>query len=279
MPKFKDVSKSVKDLLGVNSGWGCDEISVNYKFKASNGVKVEFEGVKGGDGISFTNESEYTTAGGITLVEKFQSENKITLTAKSKKLMKGLSASVDGVFLTSGGLCPKKQWTAKADFKLGKAGVVDTKFNKGTLTTGVAYQVDSWVVGASFVNAGSATPDSYEVVVGFLGGDMEVTSSVANGSKIQATLFHSPSAGIKTGMIWDYNTDKNSGSITAGASYDLDADACVKGMLEAGAGQDLSLSYSQKLRKEVEIELKTKVDVAKLSGGDHTFGVGFNFAS
>jgi voltage-dependent anion channel protein 2 len=280
MPKFKDVSKSVKDLLGLNSGWGCDEVSVNYKFKASNGVKVEFEGVKSGDGISFTNESEYTTAAGITLVEKFQSENKITLTAKTKgKFVKGLNVAVDGVFLTSGGLCPKKQYTVKADYKLGKAGVVDTKFNKGTLTTGVAYQVDNWVVGASFVNESNPQPKSYEVTVGYLASDVAVTSSVKDGSKIQATLFHSPSAAVKAGMVWDYNADTKASKVHVGASYDLDGDATVKGMLEAGKTQDLSLCYTQQLRKEVELELKTKVDVKKLSGGDHTFGVGLSFSS
>lgn len=276
-PKFKDIAKSANDLLDLD---GCDEISVDYKFKASNGVKVKFEGVKTDDGISFTNESEYTTASGITLVEKFQSENKITLTAKTKgKFVKGLNLAVDGVFLTSGGLCPKKQYTIKSDFKLGKAGIVDMKFNKGTLTTGIAYAVDSWVLGASFVNAGVPTPKSYELTVGYLASDVAVTSSVKNGSKISASLFHTPSSAVKAAMVWDFDTESKATNIQVGASYAFDGDASVTGVLESGKDKALSLSYTQQLRKEVELELKTKVDVAKLSGGDHKFGVGLSFSS
>jgi hypothetical protein len=282
-PKFGDLSKSVKDLLVNDKGkdkYGCGELKLKYKFKASNGVGVTFDAKKT-DQVSFTNESTYTTASGIGLTEKFESSNKITLTAKAKdKFVKGLATTVEGVFLTSGGFDPKSMYTVKADYSTDGI-MFDGKYNKGKLNSSFVYQLfGNWAVGATFENKGDIKPSNYALGLCYKDADMTANSKVSNnGNDIEASLFHTPSSAIDTGLIWKYDTAKNSNTINVGANYKLDDTASTKAMLFAGQTQSLSVGYTQQLRKEVELSMAAKVDILKLNGGDHSFGVGLVFSS
>jgi len=276
--KFADKAKG---LLGLTnpSAFNEDEINVAYKFKAASGVKVDFEFDKTDGGIAFTNTSEYTTAGGVTLSEKFQSSNDITLTAKSKKLVKGLSLTAEAKFKTAGDVCGQ---VVKGDYALGGNAIMDFKYDtkKDALTTAVATAYEKWLAGVSVTKGGLGGGKDkldYTVAFSYSDSDMVVTSQITNGSNVEASLYHVSSPTLKAGLVWSHGLADGASTITCGVENKLGDDASIKAKLASGKGNALSVVYSQDLRKGVSIDLKTKVDVNALSGGAHAFGFGVTF--
>jgi len=273
MPKFADLNKGVSTLLGANppDAFGEGETSLNYKFTAANGVKVNFEAVNGKDGLGFTNESEYATAAGVTLIEKFNSgKGTIDLTAKSKKLVPGLSISAVTVLQSSGGFKKGKELVIKGDYSAAGA-IIDYKVSplSKAFNVGATYGFDKWVAGATIDCC-----QEWQAAFGYSDADFTALTKVKKGGDYEVSVFHAASDSLKAGMEY-----KNDGTVSCGFSNQLDEDASLRGRLVAGVGQVVTVQYTQALKKNVELALTFNADISNLKGGEHTVGMGLTFSS
>jgi hypothetical protein len=282
-PKFKDFAKSVNTLLGDGpDAFGEGDIGVEYKFSAPNGVKVTFEGTKNDEGaISFTNESEYTTGAGITLVEKFDSAKKtIELTGKYKKLLPGLAVNAVSLLSTDGGLVEGKELTLKGDYKAGDL-IADYKITNVmgfAGEVGVSYAFDKFLFGTAFNLNGLEAPwahkKGFAVGFGYADGDVSAVTRVHNSGTYDVSLWHAASDALKAGMQYH-----SSGTISVGTDYKIDEDSTIRTRFVAADKQELTASFSQKIKSNVNLTLVTKCDVADLKAGKSSVGMKLAFSS
>lgn len=270
-PKFADIGKDASDLFSDDFGGSANKLT--FKSTASNGTNIKVEGSRSntsGD-VSALLETKFThKASGVTVKEKWTTKNVVTTELSVKnKFVAGSDATLSANFLPNGGgLC---------DFKL-KTGYVTSRcatnadVTAKAINAGTSVNYGRWLFGAGAdFNLAKSALSGTKVTVGFSEGDLQVTSSISDGSRVSGSLFHTPCSAFQGGVQFSWNRDSADTGFAVAGKYTLDESSFVKAKLDKSMA--LNLSYVQTMRKGVTLRLSADVAANALSSDAHQLGL------
>lgn len=270
VPKFADLNKAASDLF--KDDFAAGEVKLTLKSTASNGVNLKVEGTKCTETnkVNAEIETKFTTANGVTVKEVWNSKNALTLDASTKDLLlKGSGASLAVTFSPSEGY---QSFKLKTDIVRNKCNT-DFVYDGKNLTGSVVASFSPFLLGVSAVANPSKgiAPTNYTLGAGYRSGDIIVNSLIKNGSDIEGSVFHTPRAGVKAGVQFNYASGSSETAFAVVGQYAYDKDTTLKAKVDTKL--NLNLSYKQALRPSVFLTLGAQVDAARLNSDKNKLGL------
>lgn len=269
-PKFGDIGKAANDLF--NDDFSAGGVKLTLKSKAANGVEFKVEGNRNNDSgaVDALLETKADVAPGFTVKEKWTTKNVVTteLTA-TNQLVAGSKVVAESTFSPNGGGI--KDIKVKAEYK-NDATFFDTAVTASSVTAASVFGYGKYFFGASGTfNISKSALTANKVSVSYNESDLVISTSIANGSDVEGSVFHVPRAGIQTGVKFSWNKASKETGFAVVGKYALDGDAFVKAKIDTGL--NLGLGYSQSLRKGVKLGLFAKINAGALASDSHSLGL------
>jgi len=269
-PSYSDIGKQSRDVFGKGFHFGV--VKLDVKTKSSAGVEINCGGSSTTDGGKVTGnlETKYKdTKNGLTLTEKWSTDNALNTTVDIEGLTKGLKLTVDSSFQPSTGA---KSGKVKADFKHDKA-VINADLNlAANPVINASATVGHGAISAGYQMAfdtGKSSLTKSNFAVGYNAGDLIVHGTMNDGKNFGAGIYQKISPKLETGVA--ITAASGSSTFAVGAKYNLDDKASIRAKVANNC--NVGLSYQQKLRDGVTLTLSTNVDGNKLNAPGHKLGL------
>jgi len=270
-PSYSDIGKQARDVFGKGYHFGLVKLEV--KSKTSSGVEFTAGGNTTTDGGKVTGslETKYKIKEhGLSLTEKWTTDNSLNTTVDYEKLVPGLKLTLDSSFKPDTG---DKSGKLKADYKheklvfgadmnLSSSPLVNISASVGHGAYALGYQ--------TAFDAGKSALTKHNLAVAYNAGDMIIHGTANDSKQFGAGVYLKNSPALETGIT--LATGGSGGnSFAIGAKYALASDACIRAKVNNAS--QIGLSYEQKLRDGIKMTLSTNLDGTKLNEPGHKLGL------
>jgi len=270
-PSYSDIGKQARDVFGKGYHFGL--VKLDVKSKTSSGVEFSAGGSSSTDGGKVTGslETKYKIKEhGLSLTEKWNTDNSLNTTVDYDKLCEGLKLTLDGSFQPNSGDKSGKfkteykheKFLFNADLNLASSPVVNmsTSVGHGAYSLGYQTAFDSGKSALTKHNLALA----YHAGVMFLHGTASVSKVFGGG----VYLKNSPK--LETGVTAS-SAVGGSSSFGIGCKYSLGPDASLRAKVNNAS--QVGLSYQQKLRDGITLTMSANIDGNKLNEPGHKLGL------
>jgi len=276
-PSYSDIGKQARDVFGKGYHFGL--VKLDVKTKSSTGVEFTAGGSSKTEGGAVTGslETKYKIAEhGLSLTEKWNTDNSLNTTVDYDKLLPGLKLTLDGSFQPNTGAKGGKFKTEykhesflfNADMNLAASPVVNTSCVLGHGPYALGYQT-------SF-DSGKSALTKHNVALAYNAGDMILHCNASDSKVFGGGLYLKNSADLETGVTCS-SAVGGASSLAVGAKYSLGKDASLRAKVDCGS--QIGLSYQQKLREGITMTLSANIDGTKLNEPGHKLGLCLEMAA
>jgi len=270
-PSFSDIGKQARDVFGKGYHFGL--VKLDVKSKTSSGVEFTAAGNTTTDGgkVGGSLETKYKVADkGLSLTEKWTTENSLNTTVDYDKLVPGLKLTLDAQFLpvkSSIGVAKFKteykheKLLFNADVNLAPSPVVNLATSVGHGPYAVGYQ--------TAFNTGESTLTKHNLALAYNAGDLIIHATASDSKVFGGGVFIKNSPKLETGVT--ISSAESGASFAVGCKYTLGPDASIRAKVNNTS--QIGLSYQQKLRDGVTLTMSTNIDGTKLNEPGHKLGL------
>jgi len=268
---YSDIGKQARDVFGKGYHFGL--VKLDVKSKSSSGVQINASGSSSTDGskVSGSLETKYKIAEhGLSLTEKWNTNNSLSTTLDYEKLVPGLKLTLDGSFEPNTGVKAGKFKTEykhdkllfNADLNLAANPVVNIASTVGHGPYTLGYQ--------TAFDTGKSALTKHNLALAFASGDMIMHATASDAKVFGGGVYLKNSSSLETGIT--LSSGSGSGSAFAlGCKYTLGPDASIRAKVDNAS--QVGLSYQQKLRDGITLTMSANVDGKKLNDAGHKLGV------
>jgi len=275
-PSYSDIGKQARDVFGKGYHFGLVKLEV--KSKTSSGVEFTAGGnttTEGGK-VSGSLETKYKIKEhGLSLTEKWTTDNSLNTTVDYDKLLPGLKLTVDSSFKPDSG---DKSGKFKAEYKHEKF-LLNTDVNlAASPTINLASSVGHGPYALGYQTAfdtGKSALTKHNLAVSYSGGDMILHATANNKKEFGGGVYLKNSPTLETGVTM--SAGGGSSSFAIGTKYALGPDASLRAKVNNTC--QIGLSYQQKLREGITVTLSTNLDGTKLNEPGHKLGLCLEMAA
>lgn len=268
-PKFADLGKHTRDLLGDDYGFGSTKLTL--KSRARNGVNFKVDGTKSNksNSLDAAIETKWATKNGVAIKEKWKSSNVVTTEVSvSNKLVAGSKFTVEAGFSPNSGI---KSVKGTGEYGSDKFFGDVSATSKNATASGV-FAYGKYLLGGSIgYDIGGAAVSGTNFGVGFRDTDVAIDSVVTNtpsGAEVSGFIFHKISSAIEAGVAFSWSSADT--GFEVGGKYRLDSDSFCKAKIDRNCV--VGLSYTQTLRPGVSATFAAKVNAGQMNSSDHQVG-------
>jgi len=276
-PKYDDLGKEARDLINKNFHFGV--VKLEAKTATANGVNFTTEGTHNTDtgNVAACLETKFTLPDhGLTITDKWNTENVISTEISADKLAKGLKVDLDASFAPVTGKKAGKLKTAyEAGDHLHTTFDVDLDLAGPTIHGSGVFAYNGWHAGyqASYDTANSKLIAN-NVSLTYQGNDFVLHSGIIDASKYIGSVHHQVNKDLAAAALLNWQSGSNVSSFAVCGKYTLDDDTFVKAKLDNNLR--FGLSYVQKLRSGVQLTMSGLLN-GKAEQGGHKLGMSLNF--
>jgi len=269
-PSFSDIGKQARDVFGKGYHFGL--VKLDVKSKTSSGVEFTAAGNSTTDGgkVSGSLETKYKVADkGISLTEKWTTDNSLNTTVDYDKLVPGLKLTLDANFQPNSGSKSGKFKTEykhekllfNADLNLAASPVVNIASSIGQGPYALGYQ--------TAFDTGKSTLTKHNLALAYNAGDMILHATASDSKVFGGGVFIKNSPKLETGVT--VSSAASGSSFAVGCKYSLGPDASIRAKVNNAS--QVGLSYQQKLRDGITVTMSTNIDGTKLNEPGHKLGL------
>ena len=270
-PSYADIGKQARDVFGKGYHFGLVKLEV--KSKTSSGVEFTAGGNTTTDGgkVAGSLETKYKMKEhGLSLTEKWATDNSLNTTVDYEKLMPGLKLTLDSSFKPDTG---DKAGKFKAEYKhekflfntdlgLAASPVVNMSTSVGHGAYSLGYQ--------TAFDSGKSALTKHNLALAYNGGDMILHATANDKKQFGGGVYLKNSPKLETGITLSAGGGDAS-SFALGVKFALAPDATLRAKVNNSS--QIGLSYQQKLRDGITMTLSTNLDGTKLNEPGHKLGL------
>jgi len=269
-PSYSDIGKQARDVFGKGYHFGL--VKLDVKSKTSSGVEFTAGGSTTTDGGKVTGslETKYKIKEqGLSLTEKWNTDNSLNTTVDYEKLMPGLKLTLDGSFQPNSGDKAGKfkteykheKFLFNADLNLASSPVINMSTSVGHGPYALGYQ--------TAFDSGKSTLTKHNLAIAYNAGDMVLHGTATDSKAFGCGIYLKNSPKLETGIT--ASSAGGSSTFGIGCKYTLGPDASLRAKVNNGS--QIGLSYQQKLRDGITVTMSTNVDGTKLNEPGHKLGL------
>merc|ERR1719431_981586 len=241
-PSYSDIGKQARDVFGKGYHFGLVKLDAKSKIKEH----------------------------GLSLTEKWNTDNSLNTTVDYDKLCDGLKLTLDGSFQPNSGDKAGKFTTEykhekflfNSDVNLASNPVVNMSTTVGHGPYALGYQ--------TAFDTGKSVLTKHCLAVSFNSGDMILHGTANDSKQFGGGVFLKNSPKLETGVTIAAGGGAAS-SFAIGAKYTLGPDASLRAKVNNAS--QIGLSYQQKLRDGITVTMSTNLDGTKLNEPGHKLGL------
>lgn len=270
-PSFSDIGKQARDVFGKGYHFGL--VKLDVKSKTSSGVEFTAAGNTTTDGgkVGGSLETKYKVADkGLSLTEKWTTDNSLNTTVDYDKLVPGLKLTLDAQFLpvkSSFGAAKLKteykheKLLFNADVNLASNPVVNLSSSVGHGPYALGYK--------TAFKTGDNTLANHNLALAYNAGDLIIHATASDSKVFGGGVFIKNSPKLETGVT--LSSAESGSTFAVGCKYTLGPDASIRAKVNNAS--QVGLSYQQKLRDGVTLTMSTNIDGTKLNEPGHKLGL------
>lgn len=269
-PSYADIGKQARDVFGKGYHFGLVKLEV--KSKTSSGVEFTAGGSSTTESgkVSGSLETKYKMKDqGLSLTEKWTTDNSLNTTVDYEKLMPGLKLTLDSNFKPDSGDKSGKfkteykheKFLFNADLNLAASPVVNMSTSVGHGPYALGYQ--------TAFDTGKSTLTKHNLALSYSSGDMILHATANDSKQFGGGVYLKNSPSLETGVTMAAGGGTNSFAI--GTKYVLGPDASLRAKVNCKC--EIGLSYQQKLREGITVTMSTSLDGTKLNQPGHKLGL------
>jgi len=270
-PSYADIGKQARDVFGKGYHFGL--VKLDVKSKTSSGVEFTAGGSSTTDGGKVTGslETKYKIKEqGLSLTEKWNTDNSLNTTVDYEKLMPGLKLTLDGSFQPNSGDKVGKfkteykheKFLFNADLNLASSPVINMSTSVGHGPYALGYQ--------TAFDSGKSALTKHNLALAYNAGDMILHATATDSKIFGGGIYLKNSPKLETGVTVSTSAGGSS-TFGIGCKYTLGPDASLRAKVNNGS--QIGLSYQQKLRDGITVTMSTNVDGTKLNEPGHKLGL------
>jgi len=270
-PSYSDIGKQARDVFGKGYNFGL--IKLDVKSKTSSGVELNagHSTATSGEKVTGSLETKYKIKEqGLSLTEKWSTDNILNTTVDYEKLLPGLKLTLDTSFQPNSGAASGK---VKSEYKHEKF-LFNTDLN---LATSPVFNLSSSIGQGPYTlgyqtafDFGKSSLTKHNLALAYTTGDMIIHATAMDSKVFGGGVYLKKSPKLETGVTLSTSADGSS-SFGIGCKYSLGPDASVRAKVDNGV--QVGLSYQQKLRDGITLTLSTNIDGTKLNESGHKLGL------
>jgi len=212
---------------------------------------------------------------GLSLTEKWTTDNSLNTTVDYDKLMPGLKLTLDSSFKPDSGDKSGKfkteykheKFLFNADVNLAASPTINLAGSLGHGPYALGYQ--------TAFDTGKSALTKHNLAVSYSGGDMVLHATANDSKQFGGGVYLKNSTSLETGVTMAAGSGSNSFAI--GTKYALGPDASLRAKVNNTC--QIGLSYQQKLREGITVTLSTNLDGTKLNEPGHKLGLCLEMAA
>jgi len=269
-PSYADIGKQARDVFGKGYHFGL--IKLEVKSKAASGVEFNAGGTSSMDSgkVNGSLEMKHKMKDqGLTLTEKWTTENSLSTTLDYDKLVPGLKLTLESNFKPETGDKAGKfkseykheKFVFNGDLNLAKSPVVNMSTSLGHGAYAIGYQ--------TAFDSTKSTLTKHNIALSYSAGDMIIHATANDSKQFGGGVYLKNSPKLETGVT--IATGGGSSSFAVGAKYILGPDACIRAKVNNQS--QIGCSYQQKLRDGITLTLSSNLDATKLNEPGHKLGL------
>jgi len=279
-PKYDDLGKDAKDLLGKNYHFGV----AKFEGKSTSANKTEFVANLTHNPENDTVESSLETKWkprkdclkGLTFSEKFATNNNSLFCKLSYDNIKNLVLDAEASFKRSTGDKGLKVKGAYQSEYLHAVGDVDLDFAGPTVHGSAVFGYKNMLAGyqASYDTANSKLVAN-NVALGLKASDYNLNLAVLDATKFVGSVYHkvNDDMAVAAQANWDAGSDAT--AVSFGLKKQLDSDTFLKAKIDNKLR--IGLSYAQNICGGVQVTLSSLINGKESSG--HKIGCHLNLSA
>jgi len=269
-PSYSDIGKQARDVFGKGYHFGL--IKLDVKSKTSSGVEFNAGGSTTTDGGKVTGslETKYKIKEqGLSLTEKWSTDNSLNTTVDYDKLLPGLKLTLDGSFQPNSGDKSGKfkteykheKFLFNADLNLASSPVINMSSSVGHGPYALGYQ--------TAFDSGKSALTKHNLALAYNAGDMILHATATDSKVFGGGVYLKNSPALETGVT--VSSSGGGSTFGIGCKYTLGPDASLRAKVNNGS--QVGLSYQQKLRDGITVTMSTNIDGTKLNEPGHKLGL------
>lgn len=270
-PTFGDLAKQARDVFKKGYAVGSNKLSV--KSKTSNGISLNPSFELKNDTLAASFETSGAVTDGITLKEKWTSEN-VTKTnfVVEDKLCKGLKCDFEVTVNASSG---KKSGVVKTEYKTDCFnGTFDADLNLAgpTIVATAVGEYNGMQAGGEIAfDSEKSKLVKNTLAGGYTAGDYSLMGFVKDMSIFEGLLYHKVNPSTQIAANITFNNQSNACTYEFGAKHTLDKTTSVAAKID-GSGKS-TLSVTHKVKSWAEVTYSNQLNAKTLTGMTHGISV------
>lgn len=263
-PTFADLGKAAKDVF--KKGFSVGSTKLDLKTKTGNGIALNPVFEMKDDGIVSSFETSGKVVDGVTLKEKWSSDNVVKTNIVVEDIIaKGLKCDLEVVVNPASG---KKSAVVKAAYKRDAFnGTMDCNLDLAGptfLATAVtAYSGFQGGLELAF-NTEKSTLTKNTFACGFSNADFAAVAFVRDASVFDTLIHHKVNDKTEIAANISWNIQSNAANFGVGLKHKLDNETSLNAKLD-GAGKT-TLGITHKVKPYLSVTMSSNFDVKSMSG-------------
>lgn len=272
-PQYNDVGKNAKDLF--IKGFHVGFVKLDLKTRTNTGVEFKTCGSAHQETGKVTGsvESKYRFPKyGMTLSEKWNTDNMLfsDLTIQDKGFP-GLKFDANLSFSPNSGKTSAAFKTTYLHERMAFNCNLDMS-NSPMLTASNVVLHNGMLAGIqSTLDIAKQKVLQNGFLLAYMGKDFSLVTNINDGQEYKAAIYQKVNPNLDIGIIADWTAGSNSSRLSVAAKYLCNNDVTLRGKINNASM--ISLSYEQRIRKELLLTFSINLDSKSFNNGGHKIGV------